>query len=487
MPLTAAGIGSGLDINSLISQLMALEQRPVLALDRKEASYQARLSAFGTLKGTLATLQSAAKALTSPEKFSAYQASIADPTLLAASASSGASAGSYSVEVQSLARAQKLKSDGFADSGAVIGEGTLTIEFGRYAASGLDTVFTANSGKPAQAIQIPASGNTLAGIRDAINAAGIDMSATIVNDGSASRLVLTSSDTGLDNALRITAADDDGNHTDHAGLSRLVFDATVTGGVPGAQNLSEAVSAKDALVVLDGIAITRSSNTISDAADGLTLTLLKEAPGTTTTLAVARDPALVSNAAQALVKAYNDAVKSFRDLSGYDAASKSGGILLGDSTVRSIQSRLRTILFGSVDTGVAGISSFSDVGISFQTDGTLAFDAAKFDAAMSTSSTALSSLFTGATTGIASRLDTTIGAWLATDGLIASRTEGIDGTIRDIGRRREALELRLIQVERRYRAQFTALDAMVASMTQTSAFLEQQLANLPTPSQGENN
>lgn len=486
MALTAPGLGSGLDINGLVSQLMALEQRPALALDRKEASFQAQLTAFGTLKGALAALQSAAAQLATPDKFAGRKAIVADSSLVSVAATSSAAVGSYSVEVQHLAQSQKLKSAAFADASAVVGEGTVTIAFGRYETAGADINFVANPDKPAQAVTIPATATTLADIRDAINNAGLDVSATLVNDGGGSRLVLTSSDTGLDNALRIMVNDADGNHADNAGLSRLAYDATVTGGVPGTQNLSEAVAAKDAVVILDGITITRSGNTIAEAADGLTFTLLKEAAGETTVLTVSQDKPAVSAALQSFVNAYNGLARTIKNVAGYDAATQRGGPLLGDSAVRSIESQVRNILFASVPTGTAGFGRLTDVGVSFQTDGTLALDTSKLESALSASAGAVASLFSTANSGIAVRLDAALDGVLDLQGILNSRSEGINSSIKDIGERRERLEARLLLIERRYRAQFTALDSMIASMTQTSNFLQQQLANLPKISGGEN-
>src|SRR3970040_1043771 len=132
MAVSSAGIGSGLNVNSIVTQLMALERRPLTALDTKEAKYQTQLTAYGSLKGALSSFQSAVAALANPAKFSAVTANLADTTVATATASSAVAAGSYSIEVQALAQAHKLKSATFAATSTAVGSGTLTIQFGTY-------------------------------------------------------------------------------------------------------------------------------------------------------------------------------------------------------------------------------------------------------------------------------------------------------------------------------------------------------------------
>ncbi|RIK14643.1 MAG: flagellar hook protein FliD, partial [Anaerolineae bacterium] len=192
MALSSPGIGSGLDVNGLVSQLMALEQRPLTLLNTKEAKLQAQLSAFGSLKGALSSFQSSVAALATPARFTAVKASVADGTVFSASAAPGAAAGSHSIEVQTLAQAQKLRSDVFAATGDSLGSGTLTIQFGTYSGGS----FTLNPDKAAQTITIGSDKATLSGVRDAINAADAGVSASIVNDGTGYRLVVASKDAG---------------------------------------------------------------------------------------------------------------------------------------------------------------------------------------------------------------------------------------------------------------------------------------------------
>ncbi len=470
--LSSPGIGSGLDVSGIISKLMQVEQQPLTQLKTKEAKQQAQLSAFGSLKSALSTLQDSVKALAKPALFNGLKASVTDTALATASASSSAADGTHDIEVQSLAQAQKIKSEAFATTGTVVGSGTLTIEFGTY---NNDGTFTANADKAAKTITIDPAKSTLADIRTAINEANAGVTASIVNDGSGNRLVIASKDSGLANALKITVDDADGDHTDNAGLLKLAFDAS-TGGV---SNMTETVPAKNAVMVIDGITVEKSSNTISDALEGVTFNLLKANPGTNTTLTVEKDNSSVETAVNAFVKAYNDLDKTIGNLSRYDAANKQASVLTGDSTVRSVQNRVRAMLAGNQPAG--GISSLSELGISFQKDGSLKLDSDKLKAALANPDKNVADFFTAPAGGdsLTSRLNDLIDGMTRSDGLISGRMDGINSTIKGIGKQREALEFRLEGVEKRLRAQFTALDSMIASMNQTSNYLQQQLANLP--------
>ena len=226
--LASPGLGSGLDINSIVSKLMTVESAPLTALAAKEASYQARITAFGTLKGGLAALQSALSGLLDAKSMKTTTATLADTSLASVSAGSAAVPGTYSLEVSLLAQAHKIASTGFASVNDTVGSGTLTFAFGTFDGA----TFTANADAPAKTVTIPAGQNTLAGIRDAVNAAAIGVSATIVNDGSAAgnRLVFSSTSSGAANSLKVTVSDDDATHTDTGGLSRLAYDPAAAAG-----------------------------------------------------------------------------------------------------------------------------------------------------------------------------------------------------------------------------------------------------------------
>ncbi len=483
--LSSPGIGSGLDVNAIVNQLMALERRPLSLLDNRESQQKAQLSAFGNIKSALSTFQDTLTKLSDPLKLSAATASFSDSSLAVVSASGNAVPGSYEIEIKSLAQAHKIKSENFASSSDTVGSGTLTIQFGTY---NQDGSYTVNPDKPDQTITIGAGESTLAGVRSAINNANAGVTASIVNDGSGSRLVLASQDGGLSNALRITVSDDDGNATDNNGLSRLAFDAS-TGGV---SNLSEAVAARNATLVIDGINITKSTNTITDAIEGVTLNLQKTNEGSTALLTVAQDINKTKETIKSFVDGFNALNKTIGDLTRFDPNNRQGAVLTGDSIARTIQSRMMTVFNTPSSTTNGGINQLAEIGIAFQKDGTLALDANKLDAALADPAKNVGAFFANNlaptvdpiepdpnSAGIARRFDTLISDLLRSDGLISGRVDSINTAIRDIDKQRDAVDRRLEDVERRYRAQFSALDTLLANMSQTSSFLQQQLSSLP--------
>jgi len=400
--LSSPGVGSGLDVAGIVSKLMTVEKRPLTLMDAQISADQAKISAYGTLKSALATLQSAVGGLGTAASFKTLTASVSDSTLLTTSAGSGAVAGTYSVEVTKLAQAQKLVSAGFAGTGDTLGTGTLTFDFGTFDGVG----FTSN-GNGTKTVTIAAGQNSLAGIRDAVNAANIGVTATIVNDGSASgnHLVFTAGASGAANSLKITVADEDGNAIDDAGLSRLAYDPAGSAGA--GRNVEQKVAAQDAALVIDGIAIRRSSNTVSDAIQGVTLNLAKTNVGTPATLSVAADTGNVATLVGSFVTAYNQLQTTLGNLTKYDPAQKHGSVLTGDGTLRQIQTQLRAILGGSLSSGT--YTTLAQAGLQFKSDGTLALDSTKLDTALKANAGAVTQLF--AAVGTASDALTTVSAF----------------------------------------------------------------------------
>lgn len=434
MALTASGIGSGLDINGLVGQLMSLEQRPLTALATKEASYQAKLSAFGQLKSVLSALQSATGGLQDSAKFSAMKVTVGTDAGFTATSTTSAATGSYSVQVTNLATVQRAATN--KDVTFVPGSGTLSVTTGGNTKS------------------LEFAGGSIEQLRDAINGANLGVTANVIDNGTAKQLVLAGKNTGTSNAFTAT-------------------------GLGIESSLYEIQPAENATLTIDGIAITRASNTISDAIEGVTLNLTKEMAATGS-LTVAEDPSNARSAIEAFVKAYNDANKAIRDLTAYNPETRKASTLTGDSTARSIQGQLRNLIGGALP-GFTGVSRLSDIGISFKADGTLSIDSSKLDAALKDAGKDVAGFFAGSSgiTGFAETISSTLEDYVSGGGMLAGRTDGINASIKALGKQREALTARLEQIEKRYLAQFTALDSMVASMTQTSNFLTQQLANLP--------
>lgn len=456
--ISSPGLATGLDVNGIIEKLMELERQPLTRLTNKETNYQAKITAYGSVKSALSTLQTAATTLADATTFSSKSATVSDATVLSAAASSTAVAGNYSISVTQLAKFHTLRSNtNYAATTDTFNTGNLAISIG---------------GGAAVNVTIDGTNNTLAGIRQAINDANAGVKATIVNDGTTNRLMLSSSTSGAVGAVSVVVTDSGSGGT-HA-LSGLDSAALV-----------ETQGADDAIVAINGLTITRSSNTITDAIEGVTLTLNKGTalePGTST-LSIANNTAATKTAIDSFVSAYNAIVTMLKTNSAYDAATRKGAILNAEGTVRSIQAELSNLVQTSV-TGVAGgISTLSSIGISVQTDGKLAVDNTKLTAALADPTKDVSALFTQTTEGnegIALRFKTSTRALVAFDGLIAGRTDGIKASLKDIDRSREAINVRLVGIEARYRAQFTAMDGLASSLNRTSQYLTQQLSSLPS-------
>ncbi|HEY0563302.1 MAG TPA: flagellar filament capping protein FliD [Methylophilus sp.] len=394
MGLSSAGIGSGLDINAIVTSLMNVEKRPLTIVSNQKTAYQAKLSAYGTMKSALTTFQTAVTALSTSAKFNAQSATSATPSVFTATANGSATLGDYAITVSQLAKSQKLAMEGVANTTDVIGTGTLTISFGTFEPAVVSPAtpasFTPNAAKTDLNITIDSSNNTLAGVRDAINAANGSVSATIVNDGSSNRLVITSKDTGEVNSLKISVADDDGNATDASGLSRLAYDPLATLGA--GKNMSQMTAAANAVLDIDGIAVEKASNTISDAIEGVTLKLLATSNSESVNLAVATDQAKIEESVKAFVEAYNKINETLTSLTKFDETGKASGKLLGDATARSVISQIKSVITKTVDTG-GTISSLSDIGVSFQRDGKLALDSTKLTNAVTNNFSEIAALF----------------------------------------------------------------------------------------------
>jgi len=388
--ISSPGIGSGLDVNSIVTQLMKIEQQPLTALQTQATSLQTRISAFGQMQSALATFQNTLTGMTTPAGFQTLTASVGDTSALAASVATGASAGSYTLAVTSLAQAQKIASNGFSTTSAAVGTGTLTFTFGTTSGS----TFTADASQPAQSVTIAAGQNSLSGIRDAINAAQVGVTATIINDGSANgqRLVLTSAKTGAASSMQISVADSDGNATDMSGLSQLAYDPAAAAG--SGRNMTQTQAAQDAALTIDGLAITRANNTISDAIPGVSLTL-KSLTAAPTSLTVAANNSGVTTSVSSFVAAYNSVVSTLTSLTQYNASTQTASVLTGDSTVRLVQNQLRTLVGGSLGSG-SRYDTLSQVGVSFQADGTLKLDSSVLQTALNTDSNAVAQLFAAA-------------------------------------------------------------------------------------------
>ncbi len=465
--MSALGIGSGLDANSLVTQLMAVEKQPLKLLDQQEAGYQAKLTTLGTVKSAIASFQSAALALSSASAV-AYSASSSDSSVLTATSATGAVVGSYSIAVTNLAQPQKLIAAGQASTTAAIGTGaatTLTFTLGTISGGSLssgtytDATFTADGTKTPVTVAIGSTNNTLGGIRDAINAANAGVTASIVNDGSGTpyRLVLTSSSTGAAHSVRVEVAGDGSI------ASLLAYDANSNTG----QKLSQTQLAQNAQLTVDGVNVTSATNAVTGAIQGVTLNLAAKTVSGPITVSVQRNTSALSSAVSSLVYAYNSAHSTISGATG------KGDVLQGDWGVLSGENQMRSILGSALNPG-GTYTNLMQLGVAFQKDGTLILDSSKLNAALAANPADAGALASAIGNALSSAADNILG----TNGTIANAVDGLNRSITDIGNRRSNMQQRLTALQEQYQQQFSALDMLVSSMNQTSTYLTQQLASL---------
>jgi flagellar hook-associated protein 2 len=481
--ISSAGLGSGLDVNSLVTSLVNAEGQPAtLRLNKQEAGLQAKVSAVGILKSALSEFQSSVGGLADVSAFRSIAANSGDSSVFTASAEAGAATGSHSVKVANLAQAQKLASKSFASSTEALGTGTLTFVFGT-TDWGANT-FNPNPGASAKSVTIDSSNNTLEGVRDAVNKAEIGVTASIVDDGTGKRIVFSSDESGVANSLKITVGGDSGGtDSDDLGLSQLAHDPTAA--VGAGRNLIETVAAKNANLEVDGLSITRPNNSISGVIDGVTIDLKREAPGTSVSLSVVADGDVLASKVKGFVASYNKLQGTLNNLTRFDAKTGDKGELLGDATLRSVETQIRRVITAPVDGLTGPYQSLASIGIRTQDDGTLKLDSATLQKAVDADRSAVERIFavstgdSGEVKGVASKLDDVLKGAVGSTGPISARIEGLNSQISRLDDQRETLSRRLTDLEKRYRLQFTALDTLLTQLQSTGAFLTQQLASLP--------
>ncbi|MDP1902187.1 MAG: flagellar filament capping protein FliD [Rubrivivax sp.] len=468
--INSAGIGSGLDVNSIITQLMAVEQRPLVQLQTQASDIKAQVSTFGQLQSYFSALQDKSEALTDATLWGATTASSADASAVSVSSGTDAATGSYAVSVARLASMQTVTAAALASSTSTLNEGALTIELGTW--TGTPTSgFTAKTGSTPITVNIGAGETSLAAIRDKINAAGAGVTASIVNDASGARLSLRSSATGAENAFRITAAETVNDGVAGTGLSALAYDAA-----GGSSQMTRSETAVDAQATINGIAITSASNTLTNVVDGLTISLLKPT-ASAVSVTVAADTAGIKQKITDFIAAFNGAANFLRTQTAYNPDAKTGGALQGDQTAISLQRALRNVL-NQASTASSAFSRLSDVGITMQADGTLAADATKLDAALGNLPELEKLLATqgadSASSGFMQRWENLADAALGTGGTFATRTESLNSRLSRNTKDQDSMQMRLGSIESRMRAQYTALDTKMAELNGLSAYMTQQ-------------
>ena len=471
--VAVTGTGSGLDIDGLVSSLVAAERVPAEArLNSREADITTLSTSFSSAKTAITDFEAAANKLALASTFSQFTTSSSDTTKATISATSLASLGSYQLAVTNLASAQTLASGTFSATSDTLGTGTLTIAIGTPSYSG--STYSSFSQTSSVDITIDSSNNTLAGVRDAINSAGAGVNASILKNGDDYQLLLVSEETGLSKSMSISITGDSvGGDNDNDGLSRLAFNSS------GSQ-LTQSAAGANANFSINGLAVSSVSNTVTDVIDGVTLNLLS-ATSSAITIDVKTDTDTIVADVQAFVDKYNAYATLFKDLTKYDAASGTAGPLQGDSTARSVMSQIRSELGKSV-TGLSGsYTSIADVGISIDKSGVMTFTQSTFKTAFATAPTEVTGVFASTTVsgtaveGVAEKLETLMeGFLLSTTGIFDSRISSLNTQLTAITDDRADLARRMQSLEDRYFAQLNAMDSLLAEIETTGNFLTQQ-------------
>lgn len=529
MAITFGGLATGMDTNSIVDQLMAIERLPINRLNTDKAWFEARRAAYGAFDGKLQNFLSAIENLGSSEDLRKMSVSASNDEFLSVTADSDALPGaSYQVEVVSLAQVQKTVGQGYADRNAEsFGFGELTLTVGD---------------NEAVTITIDATNNSLAGVMEAINAADTGVNASIINDGTDSpyRLVLTGEDVAstftmtstletyngdisaqlqaggfssqtadifgsgtleLSTGNTITLGSETNSLTDimntinaESGTTGVtasivadgdnfvlslaggtITSTALSGGNYDALNLTETQAATQAHIRVDNIDIYSTSNTLEEAIPGVTLDLTSAEEGTTTTVAVSVDEGAIKSQIESFVRVYNDVMSYISSQS--KSGDTKGGILGGDPGMNAVKRRMQTLLTTTISNS-GSLTAMSQLGLKTQRDGTLEIDDEILTDAIQNNLDSVEKLLVGEgdTDGVAVRFqDYLEGMTDSIDGLYAANKKTTESTVRRIESRIEQMEMRLEKREEAMRAKFTALEQLISGMNSQSAFLTQQM------------
>lgn len=475
--ITSPGIGSGLDVNAIVSQLVALERAPIDKLQTSAKTIETKISAYGKIQSLVSGVRDAAAALGGATLWQQTTGASGDATAVGVTTSGGAVAGSYSVQVNQLARAHSVASAAFADSTASIGSGTLHIELGRWDAG--NTAFTPGAAAAVD-ITIAPGADSLEDIRDQINGANAGVTAVIVRDASGARLALRASASGVENQLRITASDAGGPLSNGVGLGQLAFNPPA-----GAGGLVQTQAGANALANINGLDIETSSNQLADVLDGISLTLVRTTD-TPIEVTVAPDSAAMKTAVETFVTAYNELNTYLAAQTKYDEGAKKGATLQGDSAALSLRNQFRSLL-GDSSEASAVYTRLSDVGFDVQRDGSIKLDTTKLDGALA-NLPEITRLFSASDPlyapgdGFGTRVRALADRLTGIDGLIASRNEGLQAQLERNEDDQSRLEDRVLLFQQRLLRQYSALDTQLGKMSGLSNYVSAQMAALAASS-----
>ncbi|MEY2655746.1 MAG: hypothetical protein RLZZ524_2774 [Pseudomonadota bacterium] len=463
--ISSAGIGSGLDVASIVSQLMTVEKAPLQQMQVAATKIQNQLSAYGKIQSFVSTLRDAAAKLGKPETWSNTAATSGDSSVFTASTDGTAQAGNYALSVQQLATAQTVASPANAFP---VGAGRLRIQDG--------------AGGAAIDVSISA-GDTPAQVRDKINAAKAGVTASVVTDASGSRLLLRSSETGADHAFTVHEVVSDGmggeTTTTTGDLAKLTYDP----GLPAASGVNMALTqaAGNAKATVNGLPVESSTNLLSGVVEGVTIKLAKVSAAPVE-LGVTNDTESIKTAVQAFADAYNQLNQYLSEQTAYDATTKKAGTLQGDSGTNSLRYAMRGLM-GGTGTMTGAYQRLAQVGLDVKKDGTMAVDATKLGNALGSKLADVQALFATkdsaipANNGFAVQLQKWGDDLLRFDGVLTSRSDSLQSRVSANSKKQDDFNERMTQVEARLRAQYSSLDTQMAKLNSLSSYVSQQVTS----------
>lgn len=458
--ISSLGAGTNLGLSTLYDNLQTAEQTKLTPITTQQTSYKAKLTAWNVVQASLTKLQTASDALKNTSAIAQAKVSSTN-SAFSTTLSTSATAGTYSVEVTGLAASQSLLSPKVASKDTDLGDSSM---------SSRTLTITQPGQKDPLTVTLASDKTSLSDVRDAINAKQGSVTASIIKaDDNSYYLALTSRDSGTTNKMTVT--------TDDAELAKYVsYDSTASSNA-----MTEQVAASDAVVKINGIEITRSSNTITDAPEGVTLNLTKTNKGSPETLTVVKDNQPMLDAVQAFVDAYNSLQTTIGNQTKYTkvdqgngAQDTSNGDLLGDGTLRSIQTQLRSKL--SAAQGSGELATLSQLGITQDITGKLTVDSTKLNKALTEKSADVVSFLSGdgKTTGFATQTSSLLKSILGTDGSVKNATDGINKTLKQLSDQYDRVNDQITATMARYKTQFTSLSQLVSQMDSTGSYLTQQ-------------
>ena len=464
MAISSVGIGSGLEVETIVKQLVALESKPIAALQTKASGINTQISAFSQLKSQISNLQDQVDKLAKPATWLGNTLTSSNSAQVTGTATSSAVQATYDVEVSQMAAGQTIGS-GLVASGTTLGPGKLTISMGTYGANGL-TPNTKDGKNVSFSVEIAAEDDSLAKIAAKINAAKGDVSATVLKDHTGERLVLQSKTTGVNSAFSVEA--------EGAGLQQFAYNGTDG-------TMKRSVEAQDTLAKINGIDMASHTNVFEEVAAGVTLTVAQKSAkdAAPVRITIANDTATAKTALKNLVESYNALSSALATMTAYDKDSKTAGTLQGDSTAVNLQSAMRRLLSGPGGEG-GGFTSLSQMGIAFQKDGTLKIDDTKLDKALKDPDS-MSKFFTADVAdanqdGLAVRMKDFTNGLLATGGTFSTKDETLKNALKRNTADQERQSARVTAYEARVRAQYSRLDTQMASLKSLDTYVSQQVA-----------